>query len=296
MRAARFPLAALMLAAAAASLPAQSVLDLTASVDDLAAPAAALSAGLDLADERILGEDGAARWNLGAGASFIPSDGSVSGSTAGALDVSWSVGGWTLLGRLSGSVSASSVDGVGPLIAGIGASFVRDSELAGISLEPTFAVQGLVDPFVDLDVAVRVTVLAGSAVLEPGLSAGVRYDAGTQVRLEPGLSVSWYPGIPLTLETGLRWIAGVATEIGWTSEWTVTFSAAGALGGVLLFTGAGSCGHGPSGWYADAAAEIAVVLGEVGRVQMSLPIVCSVTGSDADGLTAGLGGGLRLSW
>ena len=85
--------------------------------------------------------------------------------------------------------------------------------------------------------------LAGSAVLEPGLSAGMRWNTGAQVRLEPGLSVSWYPGIPLTLETGFRWTAGMTPDAGWTSEWMVTVAAAGALGGVLLFTGAGSCGH-----------------------------------------------------
>ena len=296
MKSARAPLVALLLAATAAALSAQSVLDFAVSLDDPAVPAATLSVGLDLADERVLGDDGAMRWNLGAGVSFIPSDGSVSGSTSGALEAGGSVRGWTLLGRLSGSASASSVDGIGPLTAAVGASFVSDGELAGISLEPTFSVQGLVDPFVDLDLAVRVTVLAGSAVLEPGLSAGVRWDTGTQVRLEPGLSVSWYPGIPLTFETGFRWTAGVAPDVGWTSEWTVTLAAAGSLGGFLLFTGAGSCGHGPAGWYADAAAELAVVLGELGRVEISLPIQCSLTGSDADGITAGLGGGLRLSW
>jgi hypothetical protein len=296
VKAARVALAALLLAGAAAALSAQSVLDLSVSLDDLPVPAAALSAGLDLADERALGDDGAVRWNLGAGASFIPSDGSVRGTTSGALDASWSVPGWTFLGRLSGSASASTVDGIGRLAAAVGASLVNDGELAGISLEPTLSLQGLVDPFIDLDVAVRVTVLAGSAVLEPGLSAGVRWDTGTRVRMEPGLSVSWYPGIPLTIETGFRWTAGVVPDVGWTSEWTVTAAVAGALGGVLLFTGAGSGGHGTAGWYADAAAEIAFVVGEVGRAELSLPFRCSVTGSDADGITAGLGGGARLSW
>ena len=62
------------------------------------------------------------------------------------------------------------------------------------------------------------TILAGSAVLEPALAAGLRWDAGTEVRFEPGLSVSWYPGIPLTLEAGFRWTARAASEGGGTLQ------------------------------------------------------------------------------
>ena len=289
-------LAALSLAAAAASLPAQSELDLAVSAADLAAPLAAISVDFEVGDERALGDDGAVRWRLGAGGSLVPADRSISGSASGGLDASCSVGGWTLLGRLSGSASASTIDGIGPLAAAVGASFVSDGELAGVSFEPSLAVQGLLDAYTDLGLAVRVTILAGSAVLEPALVAGLRWDAGTEVRLEPGLSVSWYPGIPLTLETGFRWTARVASDGGWTSAWTATMAAAGALGGVVLFTGTGSIGSSTDGIAGDAAAELAVVLGKVGGAEVSIPIRCSVTGSEADGITAGLGGGLRLSW
>jgi hypothetical protein len=292
----RMLLAALVLAAAAAVATAQSVLDLAVSMADLAAPAAAISVDLDVGNERALGDDGAVRWRLGAGGSLVPSDRSVSGSVSGGLDASWSVCGWTLLGRLSASASASTIDGIGPLASAVGASFVHDGELASVSLEPLLAVQALVDPYTDLGLAVRVAVLAGSAVLEPALAADLRWDTGTEVRLEPGLTVSWYPGIPLTIETGLRWTARVASDGGWTSAWAATIAAAGALGGVVLFTGTGSIGSGADGIAGDAAAEFAFVLGEVGGVEASLPIRCSVTGSNADGITAGLGGGLRLSW
>jgi hypothetical protein len=288
------PLAAVLLAAA--SLPGQSVMDLAVSAADLAAPAAVISVDIDVGDERAFGEYGAARWRLGAGGSIVPSDGSISGSATCGLDASWAVGGWTLLGRLSGSASASTIDGIGPLAAALGASFVRDGELAGVTVEPQLAVQGLVDPYVDLGLAVRVSVLAGSAVMEPALAAGLRRDTDTEVRLEPGLSVSWYPAIPLTLETGLCWTARVASDGGWSSAWTATLAAAGALGGVVLFTGTGSISIDADGIAGDAAAEIAVVLGEVGDVEVSLPIRCSVAGSEAEGSTAGLGGGLRLSW
>jgi hypothetical protein len=290
------PLAVLLLATAAAVAPAQSELGLAVSMPDLAAPVAAISVDLDVGDERALGDGGAMRWRLGAGGSLVPSDRSISGSASAGLDASWSVGGWTFLGRLSANASTSTIDGIGPLAAAVGASFVHDGELASVSLEPLLAVQALVDPYTDLGISIKVAVLAGSAVLEPALAAGVRWDTDTEVRLEPGLAVSWYPGIPLTIKTGLRWTARVASDGGWTSAWTATIVAAGALGGVMLFTGTGSIGSGADEIVGDAAAELAVVLGEAGGVEVSLPIRCSVTSSDAGGITAGLGGGLRFSW
>ena len=80
MRDVRMPLAVIVLAAAAASLPAQSELDLAVSAADLAAPLAAISVDFEVGDERALGDDGAVRWRLGAGGSLVPADRSISGS------------------------------------------------------------------------------------------------------------------------------------------------------------------------------------------------------------------------
>ena len=141
-------------------------------------------------------------------------------------------------------------------------------------------------------------MLAGSAVLEPALSAGLRWDADAAlaIRLEPGLAVSWYPGIPVTFEAGFRWTARIAASGGWNSEWAGTLSLSGALGGTLLFTAAGSLGRGPDGTSGDARTEIVIVLGACTGGELSLPIRFAITGSDAGGIAVGAGAGFRLTW
>lgn len=297
MRAARPPLAALLLAAAVAG-SAESSLDVSVSADDLADPLAAISAGLDIGDEHLLGDTGAVRWGLGAGGSFHPVGASVSGSAAARLEASWSSSGRVLVGRLSGSASASSTDGVGPLAAALDGSLVIDGDTAGFSLQAWVAVQGLADACFEAGLGVGIPVLAGSAVFEPALSAGLRWDeeAAPGIRLEPGLTVSWYPAIPVTIEAGFRWTARIAASGGWDSEWAGTLSLSGALGGALLFTATGSLGRGPDGTSGDARAEIAIELGACTGGELSLPIRIAITGSDAEGVAVGAGVGFRFTW
>jgi hypothetical protein len=295
--AARSPLILLLLAAALAGF-AESALDLSVTAEDLANPVATVSAGLDIDDERLLDDAGALRWEVEAAGSFLPVDGSISGSASALLEASLSASGCVVIGRMSGSASGSSAGGAGPVTGSLGASLVFDGEAAGFSIEPWVTIQGLVEPYLETGLTVQVSVLAGSLVLEPAVSAGLRWDSDSDpwIQLEPGLALAWYPGIPLTLEAGFRWAGRIAAAGGWESEWAGTLSLSGALGGVLLFTGAGSLGRGPDGTSGDASAELAIVLGAPAGVEISLPIRFVFSGSDVEGFTVGAGAGLRFSW
>ena len=297
MRAARLPLVLLLLAAAAAG-SAESALEVLAGAEDLAAAVAAISAVIEVDEQSLLGDAGALRWELEAAGSFLPVDGSFSGSASALLEASRSSSGRVLTGSLSGSASGSSATGAGPVSATLGASLVFNGETAGCSLEPWIAVQGLVEPFFETGLAVNVPLLAGSWVLEPGVSAGPRWDAGTGllVRLAPGLAVTWYPGIPLTIDAEFRWTASLAAAGGWDSEWAGTLSLSGTLGGILLFTGTGSLGRGPDGTTVDARAELAIILGSPAAGEVSIPIRFGFSGSDAEGFAVGAAAGLRFSW
>mgnify|MGYP001118400977 CR=1 FL=1 len=220
------------------------------------------------------------------------------GTASGRIEASLRASGWVLLGRLSGNAAVSTVDGAGPVGGSLAASLVFDGETAGFSIEPWVTIQGLVEPYLDTGLAVRVPVLAGSVVMEPAVSAGLRWDADADpwIRLEPGIAASWYPGIPFTLEAGFRWSGRIAAAGGWESEWAGTLSFSGALGGALLFSGTGSLGRGPDGITVDARAEISLVLGATASGELSLPIRFIVSRSDAEGVSVGAGAGLRFSW
>jgi hypothetical protein len=297
VRAARSPLVLLLLAAAAAGF-AESAFEFLAGSDDLAAPVAALSAVIEVDEQSLLCDAGALRWEVDAAGSFLPVDGSLSGSVSALLEASRSSSGRVLTGWLSGSASGSSATGAGPASGALGATLVFNGETAGCSLEPWIAVQGMVEPFFETGLAVKVPLLAGSWVLEPGVSAGPRWnaDTGLLVRLAPGLAVTWYPGIPLTIDAEFRWTASLAAAGGWDSEWAGTLSLSGTLGGILLFTGTGSLGRGPDGTAADARAELAIILGSPAGGEVSIPIRFGFTGSDAEGFTVGAAVGLRFAW
>ena len=297
MRAARLPLVLLLLAAAAAG-SAESAFELLAGADDLAAAVAALSAVIELDEESLLGDAGALRWQVEAAGSFLPVDGSFSGSASAMLEASRFSSDRVLTGWLSGGASGSSTAGAGPVSGSLGATLVFNGETAGCSLEPWIAVQGLVEPFVETGLAVSVPLLAGAWVLEPGVSAGPRWDAerGLRVRLAPGLEVTWYPGIPLVIEAEFRWTASLAAAGSWESEWAGTLSLSGTIGGNLLLTVDGSIGSGPDGTTADARTELAIILGSPGGGEVSIPIRFGLSGSDAEGFTVDAAAGLRFSW
>ena len=134
--------------------------------------------------------------------------------------------------RVPPPASGSTATGAGPVSGALGATLVFNGETAGCSLEPWIAVQWLVEPFFETGLAVQVPLLAGSWVLEPGVSAGPRWDAdtGLLVRLTPGLAVTWYPGIPLTVDAKFGWTASLGMAGGWDSEWAGTLSLSGTLG------------------------------------------------------------------
>lgn len=297
MRAARSPLAVLLLAAAAAA-GAQSALDLSVSTDDLSQAVPALSAGLDLDEERLLGDAGALGWKVEAAGSWVPTTGSLSGSASARVEASRVSSARVLTGWLSGHAAGSSDEGPGPVSAAIGASIVFNGDVVAWSLESWLDAQWLVEPGIGTGIAARMPLLAGPVVLEPQLSAGLRWDAEASpwIRLEPGLELSWYPGIPLVVDAGFRWTARVAPPGSWESEWAGTLSLAGTLGGVLLFDGTCSLGRGPDGASMRANAEVSLILGTWGGREFSLPVRCIVSSSDAEGVVVGAGAGLRFSW
>jgi hypothetical protein len=165
-------------------------------------------------------------------------------------------------------------------------------------MEPWLGARWLVEPFLETGITARVPLLAGSTVMEPRLSAGLRWDAEASpwIRLEPGFELSWYPGMPFVVETGFLWTARVASTGQWDSEWAGTLSLAGALGGVLLVDATCSLGRGPDGTSADANAEVSMILGRLGGGELSLPIRCVVSANDVEGVAVGAGAGLRISW
>jgi hypothetical protein len=297
VRAARSPLVVLLLAAAVSG-QAQSAFDLSVSTDDLADAAAVLSAGLDVVQERLLGDAGALRWKVEAAGSWVPPTGSLSGSASAQVEASQTSSARVLTGWLSGHAAGSGDEGPGPVSAAIGASLVFNGDLVGWSLEPWLDAQWLVEPRLDTGIAARMSLLAGSVVLEPQVSAGLRWDAEASpwIRLEPGLELSWYPGIPFLVEAGFLWTARVASPSSWDSEWAGTLSLAGALGGVMLVDATCSLGRGSDGISVDANAEVSMILGTLGGGELSLPVRCVVSASDAEGVIIGAGAGLRFSW
>jgi len=297
VRAARPPLVILLLATAVGGR-AQSAFDLSVSGDDLAHAVPALSAGLDIDEQRLLGDAGALRLKIAAAGSWEPPTGSLSGSASTQIEASRTWSARVLTGWLSGHITGSSDEGPGPVSAALGTSIVFNGEAAGWSLEPWLEAQWLVEPRIETGLAARVSLLAGPVVFEPQVSAGLRGDAEASpwIRLEPGLELSWYPGIPFVVEAGFLWTARVAPPGAWDSEWAATLSLAGALGGVLLVDATCSLGWGPDGTSVDANAELSMILGTLGGGELSLPIRCVVSASDAEGVTVGVGAGLRISW
>lgn len=297
MRAARPPLVILLLAAALVGR-AESAFDLSVSADDLAYAVLALSAGLDVEEERLLGDAGALSLEIAAAGSWEPPAGSLAGSASAQLEASRTWSARVLTGWLSAHVAGSSDEGPGPISAALGASIVFNGETATWSLEPRLEAQWLVEPRIETGIAAGVSLLAGPVVLEPRVSAGLRWDAEASpwIRLEPGLELSWYPGIPFVVGAGFRWTARVAPSGAWDSEWAGTLSLAGALGGVLLVDATCSLGWGTGGTSVGANAEISMILGTLGGGELSLPIRCIVSASDADGVTVGAGAGLRFTW
>jgi len=297
VRTARSSLVVLLLAAAVIG-QAQSAFDLSVSTDDLSHAVPALSAGLDVDQERLLGDAGALRWKVEAAGSWVPPTGSLSGSASAQLEASRTSSARVLTGWLSGQVAGSSDEGPGPVSAAIGASIVFNGEVVAWSLEPWLDAQWLVEPRIGTGIAARMPLLAGPVVLEPQMSAGLRWDAEASpwIRLEPGLELSWYPGIPFVVDAGFLWTARIASAGSWESEWAGTLSLAGALGGVLLVDATGSLGRGPDGTSADANVEVSLILGTLGGGELSFPIRCVVSASDAEGIAVGVGAGLRFSW
>jgi hypothetical protein len=298
VRAARRPLVLAMLAAAAAAGFAETSLEAVVSSDDLREPAAAVSASLAIDEEHLFGDVSALQWDLEAAASIAPRDGSVSASGSVWLEASRMLPRTVVTGWLSGNASGSSVDGNGPVSGSLGASLVFNGETAGCSLEPWVGIQAFVDPFLEAGLSVRATLLAGSWVLEPVLAAGPRWDAdaGLLARLEPGLDVAWYPGVPLSIEAGLRWEASLAATGAVDAEWVGKLSVSGALGGVVLFESDGTLRWGAGGVSGEARTELSILLATVAGSEFSIPFRLLVSGSDAGGLAVGVGAGLRLSW
>ena len=297
MSAARPPLVVLLLAAAMVGR-AESSFDLSVSADDLSDAVPALSAGLDIDEQRLLGDAGALRLKIATAGTWEPPTGSLSGSASAQVEASRTSSARVLTGWVSGHITGSSDQGPGPVSAALGASIVFNGEAAGGSLEPWLEAQWLVEPRIETGVAACVSLLAGPVVFEPKVSAGLRWDAEASpwILLEPGLELSWYPGIPFVVEAGFSWTARVAPPGAWDSEVSGTLSLAGALGGVLLVDATCSLGRGPDGTFVDANAELSMILGTLGGGELSLPIRCVVSASDAEGVTVGVGAGLRVSW
>jgi hypothetical protein len=288
----------LALVAAAAAGSAESAMDVSVLADDLADPVAALAAGLRFGDERLLGDAGALRWQIEGAGSFVPEDGSISGSASAFFEGSRTWESAVLTGMLSGQVSGSSGEGVGPVSGTLGASLVCNGETTGWSFDPWLTIQGAAAPYLETGLAARVSLLAGSAVLEPGVSASLRWDADARpwIRLEPALALSWYPGIPFVFEAGFHWAARIAADGPWDAEWAGTLSLAGSLGSILLLDGACTLGREPDGTILDARAEVALILVASERGELSFPIRITVSGDEADGVSVGAGAGLRFSW
>ena len=277
---------------------ADSSFDFSVSADDLALPTAEIAACLDLGDERLLGDAGALYWDAGAAGSFVPADKSVGISAKARLEASLAKGAWVVIGYLSGIASATSSSGPGPLAGTIGTSLVLEGETVGCSIEPWATIQGIGDPYIEAGLAVRVPVLAGSAVVEPGIAASARRgsDGAWVLELAPGIDLSWYPAVPLATEISGRWTGTMDAGGSWTSAWGCTLSLSGVLGECLTFVATGSAMVEPSAITGDASSEITINLGDVAGGQLSLPLRLAVSFGGTDGFTAGAGAGLRFSW
>ncbi len=272
--------------------------ELSVSADDLSAAAPGLMVLAALGDEKLLGEWGAVRWGLeGRGWAFTGAD-PLAGEIRVRTELSRVDGERVTVGWIAARAAAGSVTGLTVARAELGASFVANGDTVTFTLSPWCAAQAFLDPVVEAGTSLRLAVLAGSVVAEPGLSAsvGMPRSGGWTIDLEPGLGFSWYPAFPLQVTLGARWSALVGAAGSLETEWGGTLSAAGApLPGILLDLSAEAV-LGASGVSGTGEAEVAFQLWSSGPRWLSVPlrVAASFTPNASPVVSVGLG--LRFGW
>ena len=231
---------------------------------------------------------------LGA-ASFDPS--AAEAEALGLVELSYAAGSLYCLGAASGGLSLE--EGAVSYSAGLRGRVAVQALEFSASLSPRLGFDSSAEGGLELGLLGECSFLAADLVLKPrlDLSAFDFRDGSRALRAMPGLALSWYPLVPLS----------ISFEAGYRREWTAEGAAssgipmslslfASPLDKVFLRAGAEALAPLPSGALSDAAAylELSFSLAERAGREIRLPLRLSYDG-DAEA-RFGLYAGLELSF
>ena len=299
----RFAVLTALLSLAASPSLAEAVLGAGMVYDKASGPSLAASAqgAVETIGSRLalrLEGEGEASVALPAPLGAAPFDPSASGAEAfGLVELSYTAGSLNCLGAASGGLSLE--EGAVSYSAGLrGRVAVQALELSA-SLSPRLGFDSSAQGGLELGLLGECSFLAADLVLKPrlDLSAFDFRDGSRAFRAMPGLALSWYPLVPLS----------ISFEAGYRREWTAEGAAtsgiplslslfASPLDKVFLRAGAEALAPLPSGALSDAAAYLELSFALAGRAgrELRLPLRLSYDG-DAEARYS-LYAGLELSF